>query len=92
MKALLAFHVIALGILSVHGESNIFWSNEFRGTSVDTNHWKFETGIGGPLLPGWENNEREYYTSKTIFTLEMTCKVKPERTVSACFHFQKYEH
>jgi beta-glucanase (GH16 family) len=44
---------------------NIVWSDEFNGTSINTNIWTFETGNGGPALPGWGNNELEYYTSRT---------------------------
>ncbi|MEI9961197.1 MAG: hypothetical protein WDM76_08765 [Limisphaerales bacterium] len=44
---------------------NIVWSDEFTGPSIDTNKWKFETGNGGPSNPGWGNQEREYYTSRT---------------------------
>jgi beta-glucanase (GH16 family) len=43
---------------------NIVWDDEFNGTSIDTNIWAFETGNGGSN-PGWGNQEREYYTSRT---------------------------
>jgi len=43
---------------------NIVWSDEFNGTSIDTNKWTFETGNGGPN-PGWGNQELEYYTGRT---------------------------
>lgn len=36
----------------------LVWSDEFNGTSVNTNDWNFETGGGG-----WGNNEKEYYQS-----------------------------
>jgi beta-glucanase (GH16 family) len=44
---------------------NIVWSDEFNGTSINTNVWAFETGNGCPDLCGWGNNELEYYTSRT---------------------------
>ena len=44
---------------------NIVWSDEFNGTSINTNVWTFETGNGCPNLCGWGNNELEYYTSRT---------------------------
>ncbi len=37
------------------------WSDEFNGTSIDTNHWKFETGNHH----GWGNHELEYYTDSS---------------------------
>ena len=39
--------------------TNIVWSDEFNGNSVDRNNWKFEIGNGDW---GWGNNEQEYYT------------------------------
>jgi beta-glucanase (GH16 family) len=40
---------------------NIVWSDEFNGTSINTNNWTFETGNNN----GWGNSELEYYTSST---------------------------
>ncbi len=39
------------------------WSDEFDGTSINTNNWRFDIGTGPPY-PGWGNNELEYYTSR----------------------------
>jgi beta-glucanase (GH16 family) len=38
----------------------LVWSDEFNGTTVDTNHWRFEIGNHN----GWGNHELEYYTSQ----------------------------
>ena len=43
----------------------LVWSDEFSGTTVDTNTWTFDTGVGNP--PGWGNNELEYYTGGANF-------------------------
>jgi beta-glucanase (GH16 family) len=43
------------------GNWNIVWSDEFNGTSVNTNIWTYDIGNNG----GWGNNELEYYTSST---------------------------
>ncbi len=43
---------------------NIVWNDEFSGSTINPNHWQFETGNGGSN-PGWGNNELEYYTSRT---------------------------
>jgi beta-glucanase (GH16 family) len=40
------------------------WSDEFDGSSIDTNHWAFDIGNGPPGLSGWGNGELEYYTSR----------------------------
>lgn len=43
----------------LQGNWNIVWSDEFNGTSVNTNIWAYDIGNDG----GWGNNELEYYTS-----------------------------
>ena len=43
------------------GNWNIVWSDEFNGTSINTNIWTYDLGNNG----GWGNNELEYYTSST---------------------------
>ncbi len=42
-------------------DTNIVWSDEFNGTSVDLTKWTFETGNNN----GWGNGELEYYTART---------------------------
>jgi beta-glucanase (GH16 family) len=37
---------------------DLVWSDEFDGSSLDTNIWNYETGNNN----GWGNNEKEYYT------------------------------
>jgi hypothetical protein len=37
----------------------LLWSDEFDGTSLNTNTWNFETGNNN----GWGNNEKQYYTN-----------------------------
>jgi hypothetical protein len=38
----------------------LVWSDEFNGSSINTNNWNYETGGNG-----WGNNELEYYTNST---------------------------
>lgn len=52
---------IALGTFTAYGDWHLVWSDEFNGSSIDTNHWKFETGNHN----GWGNNELEYYTDSS---------------------------
>ena len=35
------------------------WSDEFDGTTIDMNKWKYDTGNNG-----WGNNELEFYTDR----------------------------
>ncbi len=44
---------------SPQGDWNIVWSDEFNGTSVNTNIWTYDIGNSD----GWGNRELEYYTS-----------------------------
>ena len=37
---------------------DLIWSDEFSGSSLNTNHWSYEFGNGG-----WGNNEWQYYTN-----------------------------
>jgi beta-glucanase (GH16 family) len=47
-----------------YGNMNIVWSDEFNGSSVNTNIWTYDVGNGGSN-PGWGNSEKEWYTSRT---------------------------
>ena len=50
--------------LNLHGEWRLVWRDEFDGASINTNKWTFDVGNGGPILPGWGNNEKQFYTSR----------------------------
>jgi beta-glucanase (GH16 family) len=56
---------LILASTSLRADTNIVWSDEFNGTSIDTTKWTFETGSDCPANCGWGNNELEYYTSRT---------------------------
>src|SRR5437867_5988530 len=40
--------------------TNLVWSDEFNGTSIDRNNWSFDIGGGG-----WGNSEWEFYTQRS---------------------------
>jgi len=60
LRPLISGAVILLGTFTAYGDWQLVWSDEFNGTSIDTNHWKFETGNRN----GWGNHELEYYTDR----------------------------
>jgi beta-glucanase (GH16 family) len=43
------------------GNWNLVWSDEFNGTSINTNIWTCDIGNGHN---GWGNNELQYYTAR----------------------------
>lgn len=46
--------------------TNLIWSDEFDGDSLDLNNWNYVTGTGAEEgLVGWGNNELEYYTERS---------------------------
>ncbi len=50
----------ATGYVSPNSYPNLTltWEEDFSGTSLNRNHWSFETGTGNN---GWGNNELQYY-------------------------------
>ncbi|MBI1265937.1 MAG: family 16 glycosylhydrolase [Cryomorphaceae bacterium] len=45
---------------------NLVWSDEFNGTSLNTDVWTYDLGTGSQFgLNGWGNNELQYYTNST---------------------------
>ena len=43
----------------------LVWSDEFEGDAIDTTKWAFQIGDGSAEgIPGWGNNELEYYTDR----------------------------
>lgn len=59
--------VMALVVLNhiALGDTNIVWSDEFNGTSIDTTKWTYDLGDNCPQNCQWGNQELEYYTSRT---------------------------
>ncbi len=45
---------------SARADTNIVWSDEFNGATLDTNKWIYEIGNG---INGWGEGELEYYSS-----------------------------
>ncbi|WP_258104084.1 glycoside hydrolase family 16 protein [Marinoscillum sp. MHG1-6] len=46
---------------------SLVWSDEFNGSSLNTDDWTHEIGNGCPGLCGWGNNELEYYRSENTW-------------------------
>ena len=63
--------ILFLGISSVFAAVptgyGLVWSDEFTESKVDTTVWSFDVGNG---TNGWGNQEMEYYTNSTNFTID----------------------
>jgi beta-glucanase (GH16 family) len=59
------FLVSSCDIFFGNDDWELVWSDEFNGAVLDSAYWNYEIGNGAPVLPGWGNNELEYYTSRT---------------------------
>lgn len=62
--ALLSLLIVLLPEMhtSAAPNSNLVWSDEFNGTSLNRSNWTPEIGTGSG---GWGNNELQYYTNRT---------------------------
>lgn len=50
---------------TIGSASTLVWSDEFDGTSVNPANWEFMIGDGTDYgIPGWGNNELQYYTAR----------------------------
>jgi beta-glucanase (GH16 family) len=59
---------------------SLVWSDEFSGTSLNTDDWTYEIGDGCPDLCGWGNRELEYYRSEnaTVASGLLTIEAREE--------------
>jgi len=54
-------------VLNISTVLTLIWSDEFNGSSVDSNNWNFDVGNG---VSGWGNGELEYYTNGANTSVE----------------------
>lgn len=48
----------------------LYWQDEFAGTQLDTESWSYMIGDGTFYgIPGWGNNELQYYTDREVNTV-----------------------
>lgn len=53
----------------------VVWSDEFDGTSLDSDKWTPQIGDGCPGLCGWGNNELQYYRAENATVSDGTLKI-----------------
>ena len=44
----------------------LVWEDDFSGDSLNASNWDIQTGNGGPDLPGWGNNELQFYQADNL--------------------------
>lgn len=56
----------AVEVQAASSRYQLVWSDEFNGTSLNTNNWNYNIGNSGTdgNNPGWGNNELQYYTDR----------------------------
>ncbi|MEZ6243315.1 MAG: family 16 glycosylhydrolase [Phycisphaerales bacterium] len=56
---------LACLVAAAPAQLDLYWADEFDGPALDTSVWEYQIGTGaGDGLPGWGNNELEYYTNQ----------------------------
>lgn len=71
----------ALANCTVDPNCPLVWADEFDGTELDTSKWSYMIGNGQIYgLPGWGNNELQYYTSvnDTVSGGELTMSARDD--------------
>lgn len=64
-KTCLLIPLVLMGAAhQANAQWSLVWSDEFDGNALDTSSWEYMTGNGDAYgLPGWGNNELQYYTN-----------------------------
>jgi len=66
MKKIFPLAFLLLSLTAYSQDWQLVWSDEFNGTSLNTNDWIYDLGTGSQFgLNGWGNNELQYYTNNT---------------------------
>ncbi len=59
--------VITVAVASSGSEWTMVWSDEFDGTSLNTDNWNIQSGDGAEYgLTAWGNNEEQWYKGENI--------------------------
>jgi beta-glucanase (GH16 family) len=66
LPLVLATSLIPVACVSAQQAWVPLWADEFNGTQLDPANWEVMTGNGAEYgVPGWGNNELQYYTGRT---------------------------
>lgn len=88
MKHLLVFGLLMAGA-AVSGQNwTLVWADEFDGDTLNTTKWSYMIGDGTDYgIPGWGNNELEYYQEENVTVGDgvLTITAKRENVGSSQF-------
>ncbi|MEW7292450.1 family 16 glycosylhydrolase [Aquimarina sp. 2304DJ70-9] len=64
-KVFITTLLLLLLVLNIRAQcTDLIFSDEFSGNSVDQSKWRFDIGDGCPSLCGWGNAEEQYYRAE----------------------------
>ena len=66
------------------GYNTLYWSDEFNGTSLDTNNWTYEIGNGNG---GWGNNEAQYYTNNNEYVANGVLNIQAKKQTISSWNY-----
>ena len=85
-KSILFFCSVFAGLVSckqsepLQKESNLVWSDEFDGTSLDESKWETQLGDGSDYgLWRWGNEEDQYYKKENAIVIDGKLRIKSVR-------------
>ena len=66
------------------GYTQLYWSDEFEGNSLNTSNWTYEIGTG---YNGWGNGEAQYYTNSndTVSDGYLTIQARKEQMYNSAY-------
>ena len=95
---LLSWYILFLSGFNLNSEvqkpisdrfATLIWSDEFDGSSLNPDKWRYEMGNGCPNLCGWGNGEAQYYTDRSDNIQVENPNVEFIRPCNLCPHMKK---
>src|SRR5210317_1403100 len=72
------------------GAWQLIWEDQFTGSSLDATKWDIQMGNGAAEgIPGWGNNELQYYTSDNLIVADgkLTIEARADNQAAPGFDY-----